>query len=196
MKLVVASNNAGKIREIRAIFGAYFDEILTMREIGFGEEIDETGTTFAQNAYIKASEVFKKTGLPTLADDSGLCVDLLDDAPGVYSARYAGPQHNDADNNQKLIHDLAGKGTPWNARFVSSVCLFLENGSVVEAQGAARGQIIPTPLGSEGFGYDPYFYYPPLKKTFAQLSLEEKNLVSHRKAALVALKEKLDARHQ
>jgi len=192
MKLVVASNNAGKIREIRAIFGAYFDEIVTMREVGFCEEIDETGTTFAQNAYIKAAAVYEKLGLPTLADDSGLCVDLLGDAPGVYSARYAGPQHNDADNNKKLIHDLSGKGTPWNARFVSAVCMFLQDGTVLQAEGAAHGQILSTPLGSEGFGYDPFFYYPPLKKTFAQLSLEEKNLVSHRKAALTALKEKLD----
>lgn len=192
MKLVVASNNAGKIREIRAIFGAYFDEIVTMREVGFCEEIDETGATFAENAYIKAAAVYEKLCLPTLADDSGLCVDLLGDAPGVYSARYAGPQHNDADNNKKLIHDLAGKGTPWNARFVSAVCMFLQDGTALQAEGAAHGQILSTPLGSEGFGYDPFFYYPPLKKTFAQLSLEEKNLVSHRKAALTALKEKLD----
>lgn len=192
MKLVIASGNRGKIAEIKSILYPYFEEIVSMKEIGVISEPEETGETFAENALIKARALAALTGQTVLADDSGLCVDCLGGQPGVRSARYAGEQHDDEDNRQKLIRECARFPAPRTARFVCAAALVYPDGTEVVTQGEAAGEIILTPLGCDGFGYDPLFYYSPFGKTFAQLAFDTKNSVSHRRAALMALKEHFD----
>ena len=195
MKLLIASNNAHKVREIREILSGYFDEMVTMREAGLSIDVVEDGATFQDNAVKKATEILEKSGFDAaLADDSGLCVDALGGAPGVYSARYAGEGHDDAANNAKLMADMRdvpdGKRT---CRFVSCVALARKGMPVLVAQGTAEGTLLRSAAGENGFGYDPYFFYPPLQKSFAQLTAQEKNSVSHRRASLDALRQALDA---
>ena len=195
MKLLIASNNAHKVREIREILSGYFDEMVTMREAGIAIDVVEDGATFQDNAVKKATEILEKSGFDAaLADDSGLCVDALGGAPGVYSARYAGEGHNDAANNAKLMADMRdvpdGERT---CRFVSCVALARKDMPVLVAQGTAEGTLLRSAAGENGFGYDPYFFYPPLQKSFAQLTAQEKNSVSHRRASLDALRQALDA---
>ena len=195
MKLLIASNNAHKVREIREILSGYFDEMVTMREAGLAIDVVEDGATFQDNAVKKATEILEKSGFDAaLADDSGLCVDALGGAPGVYSARYAGEGHDDAANNAKLMADMRdvpdGKRT---CRFVSCVALARKGMPVLVAQGTAEGTLLRSAAGENGFGYDPYFFYPPLQKSFAQLTAQEKNSVSHRRASLDALRQALDA---
>ncbi len=195
MKLLIASNNTHKVREIREILSGYFDEMVTMREAGLAIDVVEDGATFQDNAVKKATEILEKSGFDAaLADDSGLCVDALGGAPGVYSARYAGEGHDDAANNAKLMADMRdvpdGERT---CRFVSCVALARKGMPVLVAQGTAEGTLLRSAAGENGFGYDPYFFYPPLQKSFAQLTAQEKNSVSHRRASLDALRQALDA---
>ena len=194
MRLIIASNNAHKVREIKEILFGYFDELLTMKEAGITADVVEDGATFEANAIKKAEEILKISGFDAaLADDSGLCVDALDGAPGVYSARFAGEGHNDAENNAKLMQVMAG--VPWEkrtCRFMTSAALARKGQKTVTATGAVEGILLTEARGSNGFGYDPYFYYPPFDKSFAELSAEEKNSVSHRSVAMNNLREMLE----
>lgn len=184
--IVVASGNKGKLREIAEIFTGF--AILSMQEAGFAGDIDETGATFAENALIKARTVCKALGRPALADDSGLCVDALDGAPGVYSARFAGVHGDDAANNALLLQKLAGvPEEKRGAYFESCVALVFPDGREWTANGRTYGKIMTAPQGTEGFGYDPLFYSSELEKGFGVASPAEKNAVSHRGKALRAL---------
>lgn len=191
MKLILASNNAHKLREIFEILGSEFPDMATMKQAGLDIDVVEDGDTFQANAVKKAEEVLKASGFPAaLADDSGLIVDALGGAPGVFSARYAGEGHDDAANNHKLMKDMAD--IPWErrtCRFASAVALARAGRETVCVLGTVEGMLLTEPRGSNGFGYDPYFFYPPFQKSFAELSAEEKNTVSHRKRALETLLE-------
>lgn len=184
--IVVASGNKGKLREIAEIFTGF--AILSMQEAGFAGDIEETGATFAENALIKARTVCKALGRPALADDSGLCVDALGGAPGVYSARFAGVHGDDAANNALLLQKLAGvPEEKRGAYFESCVALVFPDGREWAANGRTYGKILTEPQGTEGFGYDPLFYSSELEKGFGVASPSEKNAVSHRGKALRAL---------
>ncbi len=195
MKLLIASNNAHKVREIEEILAGYFDEMVTMREAGLDIDVAEDGKTFQENAVKKATEILRKSGFDAaLADDTGLCVDALGGAPGVYSARYAGEGHDTAANNALLMENM--KDVPdeqRTCRFTCCVALARRGRPVLVAEGKAEGMLLRAPVGENGFGYDPYFFYPPRNKSFAELTSEEKNSVSHRRAALDALRRTLDA---
>ena len=195
MKLIIASNNAHKVSEIKAILGCFYDEILSLREAGIDMDVVEDANTFEGNALKKAREVFAVADADAvLSDDSGLMVDALGGAPGVYSARYAGEGHDDAANNAKLLDALKDvPGEKRTARFRTSVALIRRGMPAVTANGSVEGRILRSSQGENGFGYDPLFYYEPLKKSFAQLTPEEKNSVSHRRRALESLCDKLIA---
>lgn len=195
MKIAIATNNRNKLKEIRAVLGGFFDEMLSLGDLGIDVEIEETGTTLTENALIKARTIRDMTGLASLADDSGLMCDALDGAPGVYSARYAGEEHDDAKNNALLLKNIAGKDR--TAHFCSVIALCLPDGREYTAEGRVDGVITEEARGNGGFGYDPLFFSPELGKTFAEASAEEKNSVSHRGRALrnmelVVEKEDLD----
>jgi XTP/dITP diphosphohydrolase len=166
-------------------------EIKNLDNFGPIPQVEENGKTFDENAYKKSAFTAKLLGLPTLADDSGLEVDVLRGDPGVHSARYAGPNATDAENNEKLFREMRGK-TNRAANFVCVVSISVPSGAALTYEGRCEGIIADEPSGDSGFGYDPLFYYPPLRKTFAQLSVEEKNQVSHRGKALAQLKEEFD----
>lgn len=185
-KIVVASTNAGKISEIKSIFTGV--EILSMAELGFEGDIEETGATFMENARIKAHTVAKKFGLPALADDSGLCVDALGGAPGIYSARYSG--HGAAANRKKLIEELSGK-TDRRAHFESAMCLAFPDGSEICGEGKTYGTILHEETGDKGFGYDSLFLSDDLGRSFGLVDEDVKNRVSHRFRALDDLRGKL-----
>ncbi len=189
MKLLIASNNAHKIQEIREIRSGVFPEICSLKDAGLSIDVVEDGSTFEENAIKKAETVLRESGWDAaLADDSGLAVDALGGAPGIYSARYAGEQHCDADNNAKLMHDMENvPDDKRTCRFVSTVALARRGRETICVRGTAEGLLLHAPRGENGFGYDPYFLYPPLNKSFAELSAEEKNAVSHRRHALEAL---------
>ena len=187
-KLVLASQNAGKLRELRALFGAEYD-ISSMGELGVDMEIEETGTTFEENARIKAETLCARTGCAALADDSGLEVDCLGGAPGVYSARYAGKHGDDAATNALLVANVRDCPAPRTARFVSAVALARPGRETLIARGDCEGEVLLEERGEGGFGYDPLFYSHDLYKTFAEASADEKNAVSHRARALKNLVE-------
>lgn len=190
-KIVLASSNQHKLKEIQSIL-ANFDFVLeTMAEAGYGDqEIVEDGDTFEANSLIKAKAVFDKLGVASLADDSGLMVDYLQGAPGVYSARYAGEPTSYEKNNEKLLKAMAGVPDALRtARFVTVLTLMFENGDTLVARGEVQGVIGHALKGENGFGYDPLFIVPELGKTFAELSNDEKNALSHRANALKVLKE-------
>ena len=189
-KLIVASKNKGKLREVAQILQGIF-EVVPMSAWGIEADIEENGETFADNARIKARYVYAQTGLAALADDSGLCVDALGGAPGVYSARYAGEHGNDKANNALLLRNLAGIDER-TARFVSAVTLCSPLGEWT-ATGAVEGRILHKEEGEEGFGYDPLFYCTEIGKPFGVATAEEKNAVSHRARALHALVAQLKA---
>ena len=194
MRLIIASNNAHKVREIRQILGQYFSEMSTLKEAGIDIDVVEDGKTFQENALKKASEVLAAAdGFDAaLADDSGLMVDALDGAPGIYSARYAGEGHNDQENNVKLLKDMENVPDALRTcRFASSIALVRREKDPVVVIGYAEGVLLREKHGENGFGYDPLFYYPPLQKTFAELTAEEKNAVSHRSRSLALLREAL-----
>ena len=190
MKLIIASNNAHKLVEIRAILGSEFDEILSMKEAGIVHETVEDGSTFLENAEKKAREIMEISGCCALADDSGLCVEALGGAPGIYSARYAGEHGDDKANNRKLLRELEGVEDR-RAHFACAMVLVRPDGSVVRAEGRMDGVIAFEESGENGFGYDPLFYLPERGCTNAQLTPEEKNAISHRANALHALVKKL-----
>lgn len=188
MELVLASNNVGKLREIKDILGPLNIQVRPAGEMGFTEEIEETGTTFAENARLKAWTVAQALGLPALADDSGLEVAALDNRPGVYSARYAGPGASAADRNQKLLAELSG--VPVEKRAAAFVCVMAccrTDGETLYASGRLEGRIALAPAGDRGFGYDPVFELPERGLTVAQIPLAEKNAISHRSRALKKL---------
>ena len=195
MKLLIASNNAHKVQEIEEILSGYFDKMVTMREAGLDIDVVEDGLTFRDNAVKKATEILEKSGFDAaLADDTGLCVDALGGAPGVYSARYAGEGHDTDANNALLMENM--KDVPdeeRTCRFTCCVALARKGLPVLAVEGKAEGILLRAPAGENGFGYDPYFFYPPLNKSFAELTAQEKNSVSHRRAALDALRQALDA---
>ena len=189
-KIVVASGNKHKLREIAEIFKGY--EIVSMQDAGFSQDIEENGETFEENALIKARAVCGALSLPALADDSGLCVDALGGAPGVYSARFAGVHGDDVANNALLLQKLAGvPEEKRGAYFESCVALVFPDGREWTANGRTYGKIMTAPQGTEGFGYDPLFYSDELEKCFGMACAEEKNAVSHRAKALSALAAKL-----
>lgn len=200
MKVLLATNNAHKAQEIREILDDSVTDIMTMREAGIELDVVEDGESFRENALKKAIETLEIAGDrfdAVLADDSGLCVDALNGAPGVYSARFSGEAHNDAANNAKLINLL--KDVPdeqRTARFCCCVALARKDLSPIVVQGEVEGTILHEAHGCNGFGYDPYFFYAPYGKSFAELSEEEKNAVSHRKRALMLLREALDAENR
>lgn len=178
-ELILASNNVHKVEEIKSILDDY--KILTLKDIGYYEDIIEDGTTFEENALIKARTIAKYSGKAVIADDSGLSVALLDGRPGVYSARYSEEQ-TDEKNIEKVLEELNGEKS--EAKFVSVIALVRPDGSEVTFRGECHGEIIFEKRGSNGFGYDPIFYVPSLEKTFAELTPEQKNSISHRKESL------------
>ena len=178
-ELILASNNAHKVEEIKSILEDY--SILTLKDINYTEEIIEDGTTFEENALIKARTICKYSGKTAISDDSGLSVDLLDGRPGVYSARYSKEQ-TDEKNIEKVLLELNGQKS--KAKFVSVIALVKPDGTELTFRGECHGEIIFEKRGTNGFGYDPIFYVPSLDKTFAELSAEQKNSISHRKQSL------------
>ncbi len=191
--LVVATGNRGKLEEFRKILPDY--EIVSMREAGFSEEIEENGTTFEENALIKARTVMEATGKTAIADDSGLMVDALGGAPGIYSARYAGENATDADLVKKLLGEM--QDVPKEERgaaFVSVIAYVTPDGEEKTFRGECRGYIDFAPKGDNGFGYDPVFMVPAYGKTFAELEMEEKNVISHRGRALEIFKTYMEAK--
>ena len=190
MKLIIASNNEHKLKEIRAILGTEFEEILSMREAGIIHETVEDGASFLENAEKKAREIMEISGCCALADDSGLCVEALGGAPGIYSARFSGIHGDDAANRRKLLEVLDGVEDR-RAHFACAMVLVRPDGSVVRAEGRMDGVIAHAEAGCYGFGYDSLFYLPERGCTNAQLLPEQKNAISHRAKALHALVEKL-----
>lgn len=191
-RLIFATGNANKMKEIRMILGDCDYEIVSMKEAGINIDIVEDGTTFEENAIIKAKAIMEVTGCLTLADDSGLEVDALNKEPGVYSARYMGEDTSYTIKNQSIIDRLEGvTGNDRSARFVCVIAAAFPDGTVVTRRGTIEGIIADKEYGSEGFGYDPIFYVPEYGKTTAELDPVEKNRISHRGKALTAIKEVL-----
>lgn len=190
--MVLASKNPKKLLELQAILSAQGIEVVLESQVGIDVDVEETGTTFEENAFLKAHAVMEASGLPAVADDSGLCVDALNGAPGVYSARYGGPGLDDVGRYRLLLENMLGQ-LDRRCRFVSAICCCFPNGDRVEARGECPGTLAYAPKGSDGFGYDPIFFLPERKKTFAELTAEEKNAISHRGRALEAFGEKLKA---
>lgn len=192
MKFVLASQNQHKLAEMQAILSAHGVEVVLQGDLGLHVDVEETGTTFAENALLKARAVMEASGLPAIADDSGVCVDALNGAPGVYSARYGGPGLDDRGPVPAAAGEHAGASSR-TAHFTSAIACVFPNGDVIEAEGVCPGSIGFAPVGGGGFGYDPVFFLPQLRKTYAQLTPEEKAAVSHRGKALAAFDEKLRA---
>ena len=190
MKFVLASQNQHKLEEMNLILSAHGVEVVLQSELGLHVEVEETGGTFAENAMLKAKAVMAASGLPAIADDSGVCVDALQGAPGVYSARYGGPELDDVGRYRLLLNVMQGQ-TNRAAHFTSAIACVFPNGDTIEAEGECPGSIAFAPMGDGGFGYDPVFFLPQLKKTYAQLTPEEKAAVSHRGKALAVFEERL-----
>lgn len=185
MRFVLASHNPGKLREMQAVLQALGVEVVLQSQLGISVEVEENGTTFAENARLKAQAVCAASGLPAIADDSGLCVDALNGAPGVYTARYGGEGLDDEGRYRLLLNNMRGAGTR-ACHFETAISCVFPDGRELTAQGRCDGTVAYAPMGEDGFGYDPVFFVPRLKKTFAQLTPEEKNAVSHRGQALRA----------
>ena len=196
--IVAASRNRHKIEEIEAITKKFGMRIISRDEAGVPPvEIEEDGQTFEENSFKKAGEIMKLCGRITLADDSGLMVDYLNGAPGVYSARFAGEDGNDTKNNEKLLKLMEGvPADERTAKFVSVITMVYPDGTVLTARGECPGTILTAPAGDGGFGYDPLFVPDGYEKTFAQLTADEKNAISHRAVALVELERLLSERKQ
>lgn len=189
-KLVIATNNQGKVREIKKILDGVYDEIQSLKDAGIQADIVEDGNTFYENARKKALEISKIVDSDVLADDSGLCVEALQGAPGIYSARFAGENATDAENNQKLIELI--KNVPPSkrqAKFVCSIVMARAGAEMLHVEGEAYGEIVTKPRGEGGFGYDPLFYVQKYGQTFGELDADIKNRISHRARALARLKE-------
>ena len=183
MQIVLATHNKGKMSEINNLLSSSY-EVLTLNHFPNIKEIPETGKTLKENAFIKARTVFEMTGLPSLADDTGLEVESLGGDPGVYSARYAGEQASYQDNCEKLLKNMMRVPKEDREAKFRTVIAYKDDNRELSCDGSVKGEIAQSPKGSFGFGYDSVFYYPPLEKTFAELSEEEKNSISHRGRAL------------
>ena len=190
MKIIAATKNRGKIAEFQKILGKLDFEVISQADAGINVEIVENGSTFAENALLKARAVALLCDDPVLADDSGLCVDALGGKPGIYSARYAGEDATDEEKMEKILREMEGE-THREARFISAIALILPDGSEITAEGVVEGHITESPAGTGGFGYDPIFYCDELQKTFGESDDDEKNKVSHRGRALEALYQKI-----
>ena len=190
MKFVLATHNPGKLREMAAILGQYGVEVVSPADVGITVDVDETGTTFAENAMLKAKAICAAADLPAIADDSGLCVDALNGGPGVYSARYGGEGLDDKGRYTLLLQNMRGQTTR-AAHFACAIACAFPNGDELTAEGHCDGTIAFAPMGEGGFGYDPVFFVPEKAKTFGQLTAEEKSAISHRGKALKAFSEKL-----
>lgn len=191
-QLIFATGNEGKLKEIRRILEDLDVEVLSLKEAGIQVEIEENGSTFTENAIIKATEIMKLTGLLTLADDSGLEVDCLNKEPGIYSARYLGESTSyDIKNKAILDRMKETQGNERSARFVCAIAAVFPDGTCLNTLETMEGQIADTIAGTGGFGYDPIFYLPEYECTAAELSIDEKNKISHRGKALSEMKEKL-----
>lgn len=205
MIVCAATNNAGKLKELRRILQGLGHEVKSLRELGIDLDPEETGATFAENARLKAAAFCRACGLPTVADDSGLCVDALNGAPGVFSARYCGRHGDDAANNRKLLAEMAGvPAAQRGARFVSAVCLMLPGGRQLTVLGECPGWIDFEEKGTNGFGYDPLFVPDEVglpgggraantaRRSYAQLADAEKDAISHRGRAMEKLAQELE----
>ena len=190
MDVVIATGNKGKVKEFKKLLKGCFDKVYSAAELGIPTDVEETGGTFAENSLIKARHVKAQTSMAALADDSGLMVDCLDGAPGVYSARYAGENADDQSNRKKLFSEMRGAADR-SARFVCALTLILPDGEIITADGETRGHITESEEGSNGFGYDVMFFSDELGKSFGMADDAEKNSVSHRAKAAAALAEKL-----
>lgn len=189
-KFVLATHNPGKLKEMSAILAELGIQVVGPSELGIDVEVEETGTTFAENAMLKAQAICAASGLPAIADDSGLCVDALNGGPGVYSARYGGEGLDDRGRTMLLLQNMRGQTTR-AAHFACAICCVFPSGDTLTAEGRCEGAIAFAPMGEGGFGYDPVFLVPEKAKTFSQLTAEEKNAISHRGKALRAFSEKL-----
>lgn len=188
-QLLIATNNKGKTAEIQALLADIDCELVTPSQIGLHLAVEEDGQTYAENARKKAVAFARASGLISLADDSGLEVDALGGAPGLHSARYSlEPGASDADRRAHLLQNLRGMPRPWTARFRATLAIAAPQGDVEMAEGACPGEIIPEERGTGGFGYDPIFLLPELGKTMAELSMDEKNRLSHRARAVLAVR--------
>lgn len=191
MKAVLASRNPKKLKEMKTILSELGVEVVLESEVGIDIEVEETGTTFEENSLLKAQAVMKASGLPAIADDSGLMVDALNGAPGVYSARYGGPELDDAGRNRLLLENMRGQ-MDRRAKFVSVVTCCFPNGDVITARGECPGAVAYAPMGEDDFGYDPIFLVTSMHKTYAQMTPEEKNSISHRGKAMEKFKVELE----
>lgn len=193
MKVVLASKNRHKLEEISQITKKFDMELVLQSELGVDIDVEETGTTFEENSFLKAQAVMQATGLPALADDSGIAVDALNGEPGIYSARYGfDPTLDDWGRLQLLLKNTEQvPDGQRQAQFVCVITLVTPEGQTIQARGEVHGELLRSPAGENGFGYDPIFYYPPYGKTLAQATPEEKNRVSHRAVALKVLYQKL-----
>ena len=194
MKVVLASKNPHKLVEIDAILSRLGIELVLQSELGIDVDVEETGTTFEENSFLKAEAVCKASGMPALADDSGIAVDALNGAPGIYSARYGFDESLD-DRGRMMLLLKNTEQVPdgkRQAQFVCVITLVMPDGRSLQARGEVHGELLRQPVGENGFGYDPIFYYPPKQCGFAQLPPEEKNQISHRARALDLMYQKLE----
>ena len=189
-KFVLATHNPGKLREMSDILSKFGIQVVSPADVGITVDVEETGTTFAENAMLKAKAICAASGLPAIADDSGLCVDALNGGPGVYSARYGGEELDDRGRYMLLLNSMRGQTTR-AAHFACAIACVFPNGDTLTAEGRCGGAIAFAPMGEGGFGYDPVFLVPEKGKTFGQLTAEEKSEISHRGKALKAFCEKL-----
>ncbi len=192
MKFVLASKNPHKLTELQRILDELGVEVVLEADVGVDLDVEETGQTFEENSLLKAKAVMEATGLPTIADDSGLCVTALNGAPGVYSARYGGEDKGGYAHRYELVLEALKGQIDRSAKFVSVVTACFPNGDVLTARGECPGTIAYAPQGENGFGYDPVFFVPSMRKTFAQMTAEEKNSISHRGRALEKFKGELE----
>ena len=190
-KFVLATHNPGKLKEMSDILARFGVEVVSPGDLGITVDVEETGTTFAENAMLKAKAICAAAKLPAIADDSGLCVDALNGGPGVYSARYGGEGLDDKGRYTLLLNNMRGQTTR-AAHFTCSIACAFPNGDTLTAEGRCDGTIAFAPMGKGGFGYDPVFFVPEKAKTFGQLTAEEKSTISHRGKALKSFAEKLE----
>ena len=190
MRFVLATHNPGKLREMADILSHLNIEVVSPADLGIDVDVEETGTTFAENAMLKAKAICKAANLPAIADDSGLCVDALNGGPGVFSARYGGEELDDRGRYLLLLNSMRGQTTR-AAHFACAIACAFPNAKTITAEGRCDGSIAFAPMGEGGFGYDPVFFVPEFRKTFGQLSVEEKAEISHRGRALKIFVENL-----
>jgi len=190
MKFVIATGNPGKVKDFDLLLSKVGHKAVSLKELDINVDVEETGTTFRENAYIKAKAIYDIVKLPTIADDSGLCVNALNGAPGVYSARFGGEGLDDRGRCLKLLEAMEGNEER-GAKFVSAICAVIDEDNIIEVSGECEGTLLKELAGDNGFGYDPLFYVEKFKKTFGEISKEEKNQISHRKKAMDELLKKL-----